>query len=344
MTKVALITGITGQDGAYLASMLLQKGYEVHGLRQPSSVPDTIRIEKILNAVHLHYGDMTDGPSIAGIVRKTRPDEIYNLAGQSHVGVSFDAPEYTAQVNALGVLRLLETVRAFRPQARLFQASTSELFGDTPAPQNENSSMNPRSPYAAAKKYAYDMVRIYREAYGLYACNGIMFNHESAQRGEDFVTRKIAMAAAAIAKGGQDCLTLGNLDAKRDWSHVSDIMEGAWLMMKQDRADDYILASGQSYTVRELAGEAFRCAGIGIVWTGEGLEEKGLDARSGKTLIGIDPALFRTLEVDDLRGDPAKARKILNWRPRLSFAQVVREMVEAELGYAILPEARKIHA
>lgn len=344
MSKVALITGVTGQDGSYLAKLLLEKGYEVHALRQPSALPDKQNILHLLPYIHLHYGDMTDGTSITRLIKEINPDEIYNLAAQSHVAVSFDAPEYTAQVNGLGVLRILEAIRSINPGIKFFQASTSELFGNSPAPQNEMTLMNARSPYAAAKKYAYDMVRIYREAYGIFACNGIMFNHESENRGEDFVTRKIAIAVARIVEGKQDALYLGNLDAKRDWSHADDIMRGACLMMNYPQADDYVLASGKSYSVRDFVTEAFEIAGIRISWRGRGLEEKGHDIWTGKALVHIDPALFRPLDVENLLGDYTKARLKLGWAPRKNFKMIVREMVEAELGYSTLPEMQKIHA
>ncbi len=344
MSRVALITGITGQDGSYLATLLLRRGYEVHALRQPSALPDLKNIETILSHITLHYGDMTDGTSIAKIIRDIRPDEIYNLAAQSHVQVSFDVPEYTAQVNGIGVLRLLEAIRTIDPRIKLFQASTSELFGDSPAPQNEQTLMNPRSPYAAAKKYAYDMVRIYREAYGLFACNGIMFNHESANRGEDFVTRKIAIAVAGHMAGKRGCLHLGNLEARRDWSHAEDIMEAAWLMMQHRVPDDFILASGISYSVRDFANKAFAVAGIRLKWLGQGLAEIATDAKTGKTLIAIDPELFRPLEVENLRGDAAKAKDLLGWSTRKNFETIVHEMVEAELGTRDIAQSNRNYA
>lgn len=332
MTKTALITGITGQDGAYLARILLNKGYVVHGLRQPSSVPDLARIENLLPEITLHYGDLTDGASLMRILSVIEPDEIYNLAAQSHVHVSYDAPEYTLLANGLGPLKILESIRALggEDHTKLFQASTSEMFGNARPPQSEHTDMVPLSPYAAAKKYAFNMMRIYRSAYGLYACNGIMFNHESPIRGEEFVTRKIAKAAARIKNGRQDCLYLGNLNAKRDWSHAEDIMQAAWLMMQQALPDDYILSSGVSATVREFAQKTFALAGFDIVWKGQGVSESGIDQKSGKTLIRIDPRLFRPLEVEDLCGDPSKIRA-LGWKPRWSLDDMIAEMFDAEL-------------
>ena len=344
MSKVALITGITGQDGAYLAKILLEKNYIVHAMRQPSALSDTQNISHLLSDLNLHYGDMTDGTSINKILKHVSPDEVYNLAAQSHVAVSFDVPEYTAQVNGLGVMRMLEAIRAQNSQAKFFQASTSELFGDSPAPQSEASLMNPRSPYAAAKKYAYDMVKIYREAYGMFACNGIMFNHESETRGAQFVTRKIAIAIGEIMRGKQECISLGNLDARRDWSHAEDIMRGAWMMMQQAQADDYILASGTSYSVREFATEAFRIAGIDLKWQGSGINEMALNAQTGKILITVDVNLFRPLDVEDLQGNAAKAKLKIGWTPLRNFETIVREMVEAELGYSTTSNVQRLHA
>lgn len=329
MGKTALITGITGQDGAHLARLLLEKNYTVHAMRQASAVPDLDRLEDIKDTLQFHYGDMTDSASIYRLVATVQPDEIYNLAAQSHVHISFDTPEATAQVNALGVMRFLEAIKTLNPEIKFFQASTSELFGDTPPPQNELSAMNPRSPYAAAKKYAYDMVRIYREAYGIFACNGIMFNHESPTRGEEFVTRKIAIGAGKIRRGELDCLFLGNLNAKRDWSHAEDIVKAAWLMMQQEKALDLVLSSGQSYTVRDFATAAFKEAGINLTWQGAGREETGRD-NNGVTRIAVDPSLYRPLEVENLQGDPSKARQILNWNPEKNFDDIVREMIRRD--------------
>jgi GDPmannose 4,6-dehydratase len=336
--KTALITGLTGQDGAYLADLLLKKGYVVHGLRQPVAVEDTKRLENLIGGlggrVTLHYADLTDSNSLLDLVKKTSPDEIYNLAAQSHVHVSFAVPDLTLQVNAGGALRLLEAIRilGLAGKTKFFQASTSELFGDAPAPQNEQSHMCPHSPYAAAKLYAYNMTRIYREAYGVFAANGIMFNHESPLRGEEFVTRKIAKAVADIVKGRQSSLRLGNLDARRDWSHAQDIMSGAWLMLQQNEAHDYILSSGESRSVRDFVNEAFAVAGIMLTWQGSGTDEIATDARTGVTLVRIDPDLFRPLEVDYLLGDSSKARQELGWLPQVSFQELVKEMVEAELA------------
>lgn len=329
MGKTALITGVTGQDGAYLTRLLLQKNYTVHAMRQPLAIPDLEKIESLRSDIIFHYGDMSDSASIFRIVTEVKPDEIYNLAAQSHVHISFDTPEMTAQVNALGVMRFLETIRATNPRIKFFQASTSELFGDTPAPQNEESVMNPRSPYAAAKKYAYDMVRIYREAYGLFACNGIMFNHESPYRGDGFVTRKISLGAGKIKRGETDCLYLGNLCAKRDWSHAEDIVHAAWLMMQQDKADDFVLATGKSYAVREFATEAFHLSGFDLVWKGEGVDEIGVD-QNGVTRVAVDARFYRPLEVEHLEGDASKARVGLGWRPEKRFEDIVREMVASD--------------
>lgn len=334
MSKIALITGITGQDGAYLARLLLSKDYKVHALRQPSALPDTMHIEHILPQINLHYGDMTDGSSIQRILNDVKPDEIYNLAAQSHVKISFDTPEYTMNVNGVGVVRMLDYIRIHAPHIKFFQASTSEMFGNAPAPQNETSSMYPRSPYAAAKKYAYDMVRIYREAYGVFASNGIMFNHESENRGEEFVTRKIARGVAKIAHGNSHVIELGNLEARRDWSHAEDIMAGAYAILQADKADDYILASNISYSVRDFVSEAFSVAGINVQWQGAGLEEKAVDAEKGQVLVRVNPAFFRPLEVENLQGDYSKAMGELSWQPRKNFKMIIQEMVEAELGYS----------
>ena len=330
MAKVALITGATGQDGSYLIDLLLSKDYDVHVLRQPSSLYDLDHIEKVLPLIHLHYGDMTDGTSIHRIISNTKPDEIYNLAAQSHVQVSFDTPEYTAQVNGIGVLRFLEAIKTLNPDIKFFQASTSELFGDSQSPQDELTPMDPQSPYAAAKRYAYDLVRMYRKAYGLFACNGIMFNHESCHRGENFVTRKIAVSLGKIMRGEMECMYLGNLDAKRDWSHAEDIMRGAWMIMNHEKADDFVLASGTSNSIRDFAKESFRLVGIGLEWKGSGTEEVGYDLKTGRILVAVDPVFFRPLEVEDLRGDYTKAKMILDWQPQRDFKSIVREMVEAE--------------
>jgi GDPmannose 4,6-dehydratase len=340
MEKTALITGITGQDGPYLAALLLEKGYRVYGLRQPVAVPDLGRIEKILGGFEktgrffLRYGDLVDAGSVTRLIAEIQPNEIYNLAAQSHVHTSFDVPEMTAQVNALGVLRILESIRilGLEKAVRFFQASTSELFGDSTPPQSEATPMNPRSPYAAAKQYAYQTVKIYREAYGLHASNGIMFNHESPLRGEEFVTRKICRAVARIAAGEQKTLFLGNLEAERDWSHARDVVRGIHAIARQDRSGDFVLASGTAHTVREFAVEAFRVAGIDLGWQGQGVDERAIDRATGQTVIRVDPELFRPLEVERLLGDPVQAWKRLGWKTEISFLELVREMVEAEFS------------
>lgn len=331
MAKRALITGITGQDGAILARLLLAKGYEVHGLRPYSAVPDTIRLDKLPDLT-LHHGDMTDSGSLLRVIDAARPDEIYNLAAMSHVHVSFDMPEYAANVNALGTLRLLEAIRTLKMEkaVRFYQASSSEMFGRAAAPQSETTPFEPCSPYAAAKLYAYWTVRNYRDAYGIHASNGILFNHESPIRGEEFVTRKITRAVGEIEAGRKEPLMLGNLDAKRDWGHAQDYMVGAWQMQQQNKPGDYVLATGQSHSVREFVEKAFACIGITIAWDGKGLDEKGRDKRAGTILVAIDPALFRPQEIHHLVGDAASARKVLGWQPRVTFDALVREMVEAD--------------
>ena len=335
--KVALITGVTGQAGAYLAEFLLGKGYEVHGIKRRSSSFNTERVDHLYHDPHeggdpflLHYGDMTDATNLVRLVQQVRPTELYNLAAQSHVQVSFETPEYTANSDALGPLRLLEAIRLLNleNETRFYQASTSELYGDSPPPQNENTPFRPRSPYAAAKLYAYWMVANYREAYGLHASNGILFNHEGPTRGETFVTRKITRAVAAIAAGKQKQLYLGNLNARRDWGHARDYVEGMWLMLQQAKPDDYVLATGETHSVREFVERAFAVAGRTIAWKGAGLDETGHCAKSGELLVSIDPVYFRPTEVQDLRGDPSKARARLGWKHRTSFDALVREMVE----------------
>lgn len=354
MRKVALITGITGQDGSYLAEFLLEKGYEVHGVLRRSSSFNTGRIEHLYldewirdmkkgRSVNLHYGDMTDSSSMIRLISETRPDEIYNLAAQSHVKVSFEVPEYTAETDATGVLRLLEAVRicGLENTCRIYQASTSELFGKVvEVPQNENTPFYPRSPYGVAKLYGYWIVKNYRESYGMYAVNGILFNHESPRRGENFVTRKITLAAAAIARGRQDKLYLGNLSAKRDWGHARDYVECMWLMLQQDTPEDFVIATGEQYSVREFCTLAFRYAGIGLRWEGSGKEEKGIvtedrtgNGLEGRTVVEVDERFFRPCEVESLLGDPSKAREKLGWNPRkTSFEELVKEMVESDLG------------
>jgi GDPmannose 4,6-dehydratase len=337
--KVALITGVTGQDGAFLAEFLIGKGYTVHGIKRRSSSFNTERVDHLYHDPHergvpfeLHYGDMTDATNLVRLVQQTQPDEIYNLAAQSHVQVSFETPEYTANADALGTLRLLEAIRLLNleKKTRFYQASTSELYGDSPPPQNETTPFRPRSPYAAAKLYAYWMVVNYREAYGLHASNGILFNHEGPTRGETFVTRKITRAVAAIAAGKQERLYLGNLDARRDWGHARDYVEGMWRILQQKKPDDYVLATGETHSVREFVERAFAEGGRKIAWKGKGLGEIGKCAQTGEVLIAIDPVYFRPTEVDSLCGDPAKARKKLGWTHRVSFEDLVREMVEAD--------------
>ncbi|HZF46287.1 MAG TPA: GDP-mannose 4,6-dehydratase [Sphingomonadaceae bacterium] len=339
--KVALVTGVTGQDGAYLASLLLEKGYVVHGVKRRSSSFNTGRIEEIYedphieNArFHLHYGDLTDATNLIRIVQETQPDEIYNLAAQSHVQVSFETPEYTANADGIGTLRLLEAIRilGMEKKTRFYQASTSELYGLVQeVPQRETTPFYPRSPYAAAKLYAYWITVNYREAYGMHASNGILFNHESPLRGETFVTRKITRAAAAIALGRQDKLYLGNLDARRDWGHAKEYVRGMWLMMQQDEPDDYVLATGETTEVREFVRWAFEDAGIPIDFTGSGIDEKGICQKTGDVLVEIDPRYFRPTEVELLIGDPAKAHEKLGWKHDTSVRDLAREMVMADL-------------
>ncbi len=341
MNKVALITGITGQDGAYLAELLLNKGYIVHGLKRRSSLFNTGRIDHLYRdphekniRFHLHYGDLTDSINLIRIIQEVQPDEIYNLAAQSHVQVSFETPEYTANADALGALRLLEALRILRlaEKTRFYQASTSELFGMVQEiPQRETTPFYPRSPYAAAKLYAYWITVNYREAYGIFACNGILFNHESPVRGETFVTRKITRAVARIKLGLQETLHLGNLDAKRDWGYAGDYVEAMWLILQQEKPDDYVIATGETHSVREFVEMAFKNIGIDIVWQGQGVEEKGLDRATGKELVHIDPRYFRPTEVDLLLGDAAKAREKLGWRPKITFKELVSMMVREDM-------------
>jgi GDPmannose 4,6-dehydratase len=339
--KVALITGITGQDGAYLAELLLSKGYIVHGIKRRSSSFNTSRIENIYQDPHekdqrfiLHYGDMTDSTNLIRIVQECQPDEIYNLAAQSHVRVSFETPEYTANADGIGTLRLLEAIRILKLEGktRFYQASTSELYGLVQeVPQRETTPFYPRSPYAAAKLYAYWIVVNYREAYGMHASNGILFNHESPLRGETFVTRKITRAATAIRLGKQEKLFLGNLDAKRDWGHAREYVRGMWLMLQQDEPDDYVLATGETTEVRQFVTWAFEDVGINLEWRGEGVEEKGYDSLSGKCIVEIDPRYFRPTEVELLIGDPSKAHQKLGWRHETSVRDLCREMVNEDL-------------
>ena len=338
--KVALITGVTGQDGAYLAEFLLGKGYVVHGVKRRSSSFNTGRIDHLYVDPHegetrffMHYGDMTDATNLIRLVQETQPDEIYNLAAQSQVQVSFETPEYSANADGLGTLRLLEALRILKMEARVrfYQASTSELFGNAPAPQSETTPFAPRSPYGAAKLYAYWIAVNYREAYGMHVSNGILFNHEGPTRGETFVTRKITRAVAAIEQGRQAKLYLGNLDVRRDWGHARDYVEGMWLMLQQPKPDDFVLATGEAHSVREFAARAFAHVGRAIVWEGEGDAERGLDAASGEVLIEIDPRYYRPTEVAHLVGDPAKARRVLGWRHSVGFEELVGEMVEQDI-------------
>lgn len=332
--KKALITGVTGQDGSYLAEFLLEKGYEVHGIVRRASVSNTQRIDHLIRAgrITLHGGDMADSSSIIRIVSAVRPDEIYNLAAQSHVQVSFDAPEYAGDVDALGVLRILEAVHilGLEKTCRVYQASTSELFGKVEeCPQRETTPFHPYSPYAVAKQYGYWIVKEYREAYGIYACNGILFNHESERRGENFVTRKITLAAARIACGLQEKLYLGNLDSLRDWGYAKDYVECMWLMLQQDEPDDFVIATGEQHSVREFTQLAFHYNGIELEWKGAGLEEKGIDKATGKVLVEVSPDFFRPTDVVNLWGDPTKARTVLGWNPRkTSYEQLAKIMAE----------------
>jgi GDPmannose 4,6-dehydratase len=340
--KVALITGATGQDGAYLAEFLLSKDYIVHGIKRRSSSFNTERIDHLYHDPHernvrfmLHYGDMTDATNLIRVVQETQPTEIYNLAAQSHVQVSFETPEYTANADALGPLRLLEAIRilGLEKRTRFYQASTSELYGSVQeTPQRETTPFYPRSPYGVAKLYGFWITTNYREAYGMHASNGILFNHEGPTRGETFVTRKITRAAAAIELGLQDKLYLGNLDAVRDWGHARDYVEGMWMIVRQDKPDDYVLATGERHSVREFVEKAFACVGRSIEWHGSGIDEKGLEGRSGQVLIEIDARYFRPTEVDLLVGDPSKAQKRLGWRHKTSFDDMVKEMVAADLA------------
>ncbi len=339
--KVALITGITGQDGAYLAELLLAKGYEVHGIKRRASSFNTQRIDHLYVDPHeigarlfLHYGDLTDATNLIRIVQSVQPTEIYNLAAQSHVQVSFETPEYTGNADGLGTLRLLEAIRilGLRDHVRFYQASTSELYGKANPPQNEDTPFLPQSPYATAKLYAYWITKNYREGYGLHAANGILFNHESPLRGETFVTRKITRAVAAIELGLQDQLFLGNLDAKRDWGHARDYVEGMWRIVQQDQPDDYVLATGEAHSVREFVELAFAEVGKVIAWEGTGVDEIGREATTGRVLVRIDPRYFRPLEVDYLLGDASKARTKLGWSPTIGFADLVKEMVAADLA------------
>jgi GDPmannose 4,6-dehydratase len=352
--KKAFITGITGQDGSYLAELLLEKGYEVHGLVRRSSSFNRGRIEHLhrdhhlpQNRIHLHYGDMTDGLSLNRLVAKIAPDEIYNLAAQSHVAVSFETPEYTSQADAVGTLRILDTIKSLGMEnsCRFYQASTSEMFGKVvETPQRETTPFYPRSPYGVAKLYAHWITVNYREAYNIFACSGILFNHESPRRGENFVTRKITLTLANILKGTQDKLYLGNLNAKRDWGYAGDYVEGMWKMLQQDAPDDFVLATGEQHNVRKFIEVSFGLCGIKIEWQGSGIEEKGIDPSTGRTLVEVDPAYFRPTEVETLVGDPKKAKEKLGWVHQTPFKELVRMMVEADLTLAGLDPAKVCNA
>ncbi|MGO4716400.1 GDP-mannose 4,6-dehydratase [Bradyrhizobium sp. 2TAF24] len=351
--KTALITGVTGQDGAYLAELLLSKGYSVHGIKRRTSLFNTDRIDHLYHDLHekghdftLHHGDLTDASSLIRIVQQVQPDEIYNLAAQSHVAVSFEEPEYTANSDALGPLRLLEAIRilGLERKTRFYQASTSELYGLVQeVPQKETTPFYPRSPYAVAKLYAYWITVNYREAYGIYACNGILFNHESPVRGETFVTRKITRALARIKLGLQDKLYLGNLNARRDWGHARDYVEMQWLMLQQDAPEDYVIATGEQHSVREFVELAAREIGVTLRWEGSGVDEKGYDALTGACVVEVDPRYFRPTEVETLLGDPAKAKRNLGWSPATSFAQLVAEMMQEDMKSAQRDELVKQH-
>jgi GDPmannose 4,6-dehydratase len=353
MTKKALITGITGQDGAYLAEFLLDKGYEVHGIKRRSSLFNTDRIDHLYQDPHvknrnliLHYGDLTDATNLIRILQQVQPEEVYNLAAQSHVAVSFESPEYTADTDALGTLRLLEGIRllGLEKKTRFYQASTSELYGKVQeTPQTETTPFYPRSPYAVAKLYSYWMCVNYREAYGIYACNGILFNHESPLRGETFVTRKITRALARISLNLQDCLYLGNLDAKRDWGHAKDYVKMQWLMLQQDQPEDFVIATGEQHSVRDFVDISAKTLGININWQGRGVNEKGIDTKTGKTIVEVDPKYFRPTEVESLLGNPSKAKEKLGWTPKITFAELVSEMVKHDLEDAKRDDLCKNH-
>lgn len=342
MKRSALITGVTGQDGSYLAEFLLEKGYEVHGLVRRSSSFNRQRIEHLHSingegpeALTLHYGDMTDSSNLIRIIKEIEPDEIYHLAAQSHVKISFEVPEYTADTDGIGTLRLIEAVRflGLIGRTRIYNAATSELYGKAQeTPQSETTPFHPRSPYGAAKLYSYWIARNYREAYGMFISNGILFNHESPRRGENFVTRKITLSIKNIIEGKQDRLVLGNLDAKRDWGYAPDFVEAMWLILQQERPDDFVIATGETHTVREFVEVAFKEAGIDMEWSGSGVEEVGIESSTGKRLVEVSPVYFRPSEVDLLVGDPTKAREELNWRPRVGFSELVRIMMRAERG------------
>jgi len=352
LQKKALITGVTGQDGAYLAEFLLNKGYEVHGIKRRTSLINTDRIDHLYQDPHesdrrfiLHYGDLTDSSSLTRIIQQVQPDEIYNLAAQSHVQVSFEEPEYTANADAMGALRILEAIRilGLQKKTKFYQASTSELYGLVQEiPQKETTPFYPRSPYAVAKLYAYWITVNYREAYGMFACNGILFNHESPIRGETFVTRKITRALAKIKLGMQDCLYLGNINAKRDWGHAKDYVEAQWLMLQQDKPEDFVIGTGEQYSVRDFVNEAAQVLGIELTWKGEGLNEKAFD-ENGKQVVAIDSRYFRPTEVETLLCDPTKAKQQLGWQPKISFKELVKDMVEADYAAAKRDDILKQH-
>ncbi|MDD5853765.1 MAG: GDP-mannose 4,6-dehydratase [Lachnospiraceae bacterium] len=347
MAKVALITGITGQDGSYLAELLLEKGYEVHGITRRASISNTARIDHLIadHAITLHDGDLSDSSSIIRIISETQPDEIYNLAAQSHVQVSFDVPEYSGEVDAIGVLRILEAVRVLglTDKTRVYQASTSELYGKVEeVPQKETTPFHPYSPYAVAKQYGFWITKEYREAYGMFAVNGILFNHESERRGENFVTRKITLAAGRIAEGLQDHLELGNMDSLRDWGYARDYVECMWLIMQQDKPDDFVIATGKQHTVRDFTEKAFAANGIRLRWEGHGVDEKGYDIETGRMLVCVNPQWFRPTDVDNLWGDPTKARTVLGWDPqKTSYEELVRIMAEHDRALAKREKALK---
>lgn len=335
--KKALISGVTGQDGSYLSEFLLEKGYEVHGVYRRASAFNTRRIDHLLGNpnFHTYYGDVIDSSNLNRLLKKIDPHEIYNLAAQSHVAVSFEVPEYTAEATGVGAVRFLDGIRDLGLGARYYQASTSELFGGHPdtVPQSEATPLRPRSPYAAAKLYAYWITVNYREAYGMHASNGILFNHESPRRGETFVTKKITRAVADIQKGRRESIALGNLGAMRDWGYAKDYVESMWMMLQQDKSDDYVVATNEAHSVREFVEEAFKVVGTTIRWEGEGTQERGIDAKTGKTRVTVDPRFFRPTEVEFLLGDPAKARRALGWKPKTSFKELVRIMVEFDMAY-----------
>ena len=337
MSKTALITGITGQDGSYLAELLLDKGYEVHGIVRRSSAPNTSRIDHLLDRITLHDGDLSDSSSLIRIIGLVQPDEIYNLAAQSHVQVSFDVPEYSGDVDALGVLRILEACRilGLTKKTRIYQASTSELYGKVEeVPQRETTPFHPYSPYAIAKQYGFWITKNYRESYGMFAVNGILFNHESERRGENFVTRKITLAAARIAQGYQDKLYLGNLDSLRDWGYAKDYVECMWMILQHDTPEDFVIATGEYHTVREFCTLAFKEVGIELRWEGKGVDERGIDVATGKELVAVDPKYFRPAEVEQLLGDPTKAKTLLGWNPRkTSFPELVKIMVKHDMKF-----------